>query len=336
MTADDELAPGHRGRRPGGRRAGARPACWPSCSRSRSTGSRPRATRWRPATRTRAGGSCWRRIAGGYRYQTHPDLAPYVERFANRDVSHRLSTAALETLAIVAYRQPVSRSQISALRGVNVDGVVRLLEQRGLHRGGRSRRGPRPARPLRHHRPVLGAPRPRPGRAAAPRRGLPAGPRGAGRARGDLPASTDRGAEPLTARGTRPTSADRVEGEEGVRLQKVLARVGIGSRRVCDELIASGKVTVDGATAVARPTRRPRPPADRRSTGVPVAAAPGLVHYLLNKPAGAVTTATDPQGRPTVLSLVPDEPARVPRRSPRPRHRGPVDPHQRRRPGPDC
>jgi segregation and condensation protein B len=71
------------------------------------------------------------RIAGGVRFQTHPDLAPYVERFANRDVSHRLSTAALETLAIVAYRQPVSRGQISALRGVNVDGVSRLLEQRG-------------------------------------------------------------------------------------------------------------------------------------------------------------------------------------------------------------
>jgi segregation and condensation protein B len=71
------------------------------------------------------------RIAGGARLQTHPDLAPYVERFANRGVSHRLSTAALETLAIVAYRQPVSRGQISALRGVNVDGVSRLLEQRG-------------------------------------------------------------------------------------------------------------------------------------------------------------------------------------------------------------
>ena len=71
------------------------------------------------------------RIAGGVRYQTHPDQAAYVERFANRDVSHRLSTAALETLAIVAYRQPVSRSQMAALRGVNVDGVVRLLEQRG-------------------------------------------------------------------------------------------------------------------------------------------------------------------------------------------------------------
>jgi segregation and condensation protein B len=71
------------------------------------------------------------RIAGGARLQTDPALAPYVERFANRDVSHRLSTAALETLAIVAYRQPVSRGQISSLRGVNVDGVTRLLEQRG-------------------------------------------------------------------------------------------------------------------------------------------------------------------------------------------------------------
>jgi segregation and condensation protein B len=71
------------------------------------------------------------RIAGGYRIQTAPDLAPYVERFANVGVSSRLSAAALETLAIVAYKQPVSRAQIAALRGVNVDGVVRLLEHRG-------------------------------------------------------------------------------------------------------------------------------------------------------------------------------------------------------------
>jgi segregation and condensation protein B len=71
------------------------------------------------------------RIAGGFRIQTHPDLAAYVERFANIGVSSRLSAAALETLAIVAYRQPVSRGQISSLRGVNVDGVTRLLEQRG-------------------------------------------------------------------------------------------------------------------------------------------------------------------------------------------------------------
>jgi segregation and condensation protein B len=70
-------------------------------------------------------------IAGGYRYQTHPEMAAFVERFALEGVSSRLSSAALESLAIIAYRQPVSRGQIATLRGVNVDGVVRLLEQRG-------------------------------------------------------------------------------------------------------------------------------------------------------------------------------------------------------------
>jgi segregation and condensation protein B len=71
------------------------------------------------------------RVAGGYRYQSHPDLAPYVERFVLEGQSARLSAAALETLAIVAYKQPVSRAQVSAIRGVNVDGVIRTLESRG-------------------------------------------------------------------------------------------------------------------------------------------------------------------------------------------------------------
>ncbi len=71
------------------------------------------------------------RVAGGYRYQSHPDLFAFVERFVMEGSATRLSAAALETLAIVAYKQPVSRAQISAIRGVNVDGVVRLLSQRG-------------------------------------------------------------------------------------------------------------------------------------------------------------------------------------------------------------
>jgi len=70
-------------------------------------------------------------LASGWSMQTSPDVADAVTKFANRDVSHRLSAAALETLAIIAYRQPVTRAQISSLRGVNVDGVTRLLEQRG-------------------------------------------------------------------------------------------------------------------------------------------------------------------------------------------------------------
>jgi len=70
-------------------------------------------------------------VAGGYRYQSHPDLTAYVERFVLEGQSARLSSAALETLAIVAYKQPISRAQVASIRGVNVDGVVRTLEQRG-------------------------------------------------------------------------------------------------------------------------------------------------------------------------------------------------------------
>src|SRR3954454_8167820 len=72
------------------------------------------------------------RVAGGYRFQSHPDLAPYVERFVLEGQSARLSAAALETLAIVAYKQPVSRNQVASIRGVNVDGVMRTLQQRGF------------------------------------------------------------------------------------------------------------------------------------------------------------------------------------------------------------
>jgi segregation and condensation protein B len=71
------------------------------------------------------------RIAGGYRFQSHPAYRGYVERFILDDVPGRLSPAALETLAIVAYKQPISRAQIAQIRGVNADGVIRLLTQRG-------------------------------------------------------------------------------------------------------------------------------------------------------------------------------------------------------------
>ncbi len=94
---------------------------------------------------------------------------------------------------------------------------------------------------------------------------------------------------------------------EGERLQKVLARVGIGSRRVCEDLIAEGRVLVDGETAVLG--RRVDPEtALIEVDGAPVGVRPDLVHYVLNKPAGVVTTADDPQGRPTVVGLVPNEP----------------------------
>ncbi len=95
--------------------------------------------------------------------------------------------------------------------------------------------------------------------------------------------------------------------EEGPRLQKVLAQVGLGSRRVCEELIADGRITVNGEVAVLG--RRVDPDTDRLAVdGVPLSVRPGLVYYLLNKPAGVVSTASDPEGRPTVVGLVPSEP----------------------------
>jgi 23S rRNA pseudouridine2605 synthase len=94
---------------------------------------------------------------------------------------------------------------------------------------------------------------------------------------------------------------------DGERLQKVLARAGLASRRQAEELIAAGRVTVNGT--VAPLGRRVDVARDRVEVdGAPVGVRPGLVYYLLNKPAGVVTTAADPEGRPTVVALVPDVP----------------------------
>jgi 23S rRNA pseudouridine2605 synthase len=97
------------------------------------------------------------------------------------------------------------------------------------------------------------------------------------------------------------------EEHAGERLQKVLARAGQGSRRVCEELIADGRVTVDGKVAVLG-RRVDVATARVEVDGILLPVAPDLVYYLLNKPAGVVTTSADPQGRPTVVELVPLEP----------------------------
>ena len=101
--------------------------------------------------------------------------------------------------------------------------------------------------------------------------------------------------------------ADQRATATGERLQKVLALRGWGSRRVCEELIAAGRVTVNGEVAVLG--RRVEIDTDTVEVdGVPIGLRPDIVYYLLNKPAGVITTASDPQGRPTVVELVPGEP----------------------------
>ena len=109
------------------------------------------------------------------------------------------------------------------------------------------------------------------------------------------------------AAGERSGASVEVNRHDGERLQKVLARAGMGSRRTAENLIAEGRVLVDGEVAILG--RRVDPEHDRITVdGVPVSASGDIVTYLLNKPAGVVSTASDPQGRPTVVELVPNEP----------------------------
>jgi 23S rRNA pseudouridine2605 synthase len=94
---------------------------------------------------------------------------------------------------------------------------------------------------------------------------------------------------------------------DGERLQKVLARTGVGSRRIVEDLIVAKRVRVNGEIAVLG--RRVDPERDQITVdGAPIGTAEGLVYYLLNKPVGVVTTAYDPQSRETVVQLVPEEP----------------------------
>ncbi len=254
-------------------------------------------------------------MAGGWRYQTHADLSPYVERFLLDGQRARMSGAALETLAIIAYKQPLSRAQIASIRGVDPDGVIRTLQARGYVAEVARDTGPGQAI-LFGTTPTflekLGlelAVRPAADRRVRPRRRGGRGPRAgpAHRPAGRTACLTSRGGRTPEPPLWEQLAAQSAALPQGERLQKVLAMRGWGSRRVCEDLIAEGRVTVNGEVAVLG--RRVDAEADKVEVdGVPLGVKAGLVHYLLNKPEGVVTTASDPQGRPTVVDLVPAEP----------------------------
>ena len=94
----------------------------------------------------RDAGIVLRNVAGGWRLATHPEAAAVIERYVVSARHARLTKAMLETLAIVAYKQPVTRHQVSSIRGVNSDGVLRALSDRGLV--GEAGRDERPGRPV--------------------------------------------------------------------------------------------------------------------------------------------------------------------------------------------
>ena len=96
------------------------------------------------------------------------------------------------------------------------------------------------------------------------------------------------------------------EPEEGIRLQRVLAAAGIGSRRACDQLIEDGKVEVDGKTVLVQGMRVDPKKAVIKVDGMRIATAPDHVYLVLNKPKGVVSTMSDPEGRPSLQDYVGD------------------------------
>ena len=217
------------------------------------------------------------RVAGGYRFQSSEAYVAYVERFVLDGGPQKLSPAALETLAVVAYKQPISRSQVSAIRGVNVESVMRMLVARGYVQAVGRDDGPGQAILFGTTPDVLGASRPRLDRGPASARGI-------------RPAGFDRG----DARERAALRAGGVSDTEGERLQKVLARVGYGSRRTCEELIAEGRVTVNGRGRRSRSARRRRK--RPRGSGQSTRGSPAGAGVL---PAQQACGSRDDRGRPT-------------------------------------
>ncbi|MDM7831107.1 pseudouridine synthase [Cellulomonas edaphi] len=144
-----------------------------------------------------------------------------------------------------------------------------------------------------------GKPAPKGGRPAGSRGGKPAG-RGGGPSRSGAP----RGGAPRAASPPAPEPQIDVHDPDGVRLQKVLATAGLGSRRACEELIAAGRVTVDGAAVRELGVRVDPTTAIIHVDGIRVQLDTSIITIALNKPKGVVSTMHDPEGRPTIAQYV--------------------------------
>ena len=263
-----------------------------------------------------------RELGGGWRYYTRDEYADLVTAYVLEGQQSKLSVAALETLAVIAYRQPISRGRVSAIRGVNVDGVIRTLLARGLiEEAGHDvesgavvfattsyfleRMGLRTLDelpPLAPHLPGVEELEAELGQLAEVTRGRPveAGRAGSRRPLVRIPEGGEVGE-------TGPVNeSDDIQPEhvEGQRLQKVLAAAGLASRRASEVLISEGRVEVNGRV-VTEQGRRVDPDSDViRVDGSRIPPPRRHLYLVLNKPRGVVSTLDDPQGRRTVNDLL--------------------------------
>lgn len=238
-----------------------------------------------------------REVGGGWRFYSRADFAPLVEQFLVEGQQARLTQAALETLAVVAYRQPVTRARVSAIRGVNVDGVMRTLVARGLveEAGTDAEFGAHQFRTTSYFLERMGLKNLGELPEIAPF--LPE--------MDDMPAMDS---EPVF--GTRgPPTLKRwnLVGEAdqaGLRLQKVLAQAGVASRRRCETLMAEGLVEVDGEVITQLGARVDPEAAVIRVDGVRIPVAQRHVYLVAHKPRGVVSTMKDDEGRRDLTSLL--------------------------------
>ncbi len=231
---------------------------------------------------------------------TSPESGALIARYLGAD-SVRLSPAALETLAIIAYRQPVTRGVIERIRGVDSGHVVRgLLHRRLVTEQGRAES---PGRPILYGTSMEFMERfgltslddlpPIEAEIAAQLAQAEEDVEDRGRAGLD---------EAVAPAGTRP----RPRMAETIRVQKALADAGVASRRGADALVAAGRVTVNGLAAVTGQRLDPRVDA-LAVDGRPVVPAGRRTYLVLHKPPGVTSTVSDRHAEQTVLDLVPAE-----------------------------
>ena len=238
-----------------------------------------------------------RNVAGGWRYYTREDYAGVVEKFVLDGQQARLTQAALETLAVVAYKQPVSRARVSAIRGVNVDGVMRTLVARGLveEAGHDAETTATLYRTTGYFLERIGVASLEELPELAPF--LPE--------IGELD-DLDARAEVARHRMSLETDDDGL-----IRLQKLLAQSGVASRRKCEELMLAGLVEVDGEVVTRLGTKVDPTTAVIRVDGKRLPPVSAHVYLVLNKPRGVVSTMSDPEGRRTLSDFVGDRPERL-------------------------